>query len=232
MVDLYANDFGGYPPLDKIIAWPPCAAISLKAAEGTYYKPRWFKKQWPLVKQLAGDRYGKTFFRQAYTFLKFDLLGMTQADYFLQAIDEAGGWGDGDFPVSIDAEAGSEHNTNRKAGKQQIIDCISTCAERLKGATGRPVILYGIGILRDHRIIGRLGCDYLWAANYNAHLPASEYTSLGWKVSELFAWQYAGTPDGGKLAGYPLTVPGCGQKTLDMSALQIKDLPGLCAERV
>lgn len=233
LVDTYAGDFAGKPPLDKMLAWPACCGISLKATEGTYYKARqWFGTYWTAARHLAGDRYGVSWFRMAYHYLKFDQVGALQADYFLQAIDEAGGWGPGDLPASVDVELGGDHDSNRKASKQQIIDCTSGFAERYKGATGRPLILYGIGAMLDHGITSRMGCDLLWIPRYDATLPRQEYEECGWDVESLFGWQYTGTePHKAALAGYPLTIPGT-NLLADLTAVQVKDLAELCGTRV
>ncbi len=231
LVDAFAGDFAGKPPISKMVVWAQCCGLVLKATEGTYYKGQsWLRTYWPLAKTMAGARYGRTWFRGAYLYLKFNLLGYLQADYFLQAIDEVGGWDAGDLPPIVDCELGSDHDTNQKASKAQIEDCVSTCADRLKGALGRPVILYGIGAMREKGITSRMGCDLLWIPNYTAKLFAKEYVDYGWDTASLFGWQYSGTESGGKLAGYPYKIPGTTEYA-DLTAVQVKDLRALCDQR-
>jgi hypothetical protein len=267
LVDLYAGDFNGKPPIAKCAAWTACCGVVLKATEGLFYDPAgWFDPAWKAVRtarrrtrtlpgipavpgtmpstEIVDDEYGVTWFRGAYLFLKFAQMGALQADKYLAAVHRAGGWGPGDLPPIIDVELGNPghpdghggvagRNPNQNATRAQIIDCVSSCAERLKDETGRPIICYGIGAMREQhpKITSRMSCDYLWPANYNASLPRHTYEEIGWDAASLFAWQYCGDPDGGKLEGYPTTIPGT-REHADLSAVQVKDLPALCAQRV
>ena len=65
--------------------------------EGTGYNDGgWFEANWPAVRDARGDRYDVTWFRGSYLFLRFAAAGAAQADAYLRAIDEAGGWDSGD----------------------------------------------------------------------------------------------------------------------------------------
>jgi hypothetical protein len=97
-VDVFADDVNGKPAWDVLVNTPNYYGAIIKATEGTYYDGgAWFKKNWPAVKDIGAARYGKTWFRGAYHFLKFNIDGTRQADYYLNAINVAGGWDAGDI---------------------------------------------------------------------------------------------------------------------------------------
>lgn len=209
---MFVDTYSGAPQPDwaKLVAAGPawCGAI-IKATEGTGFAPAWFGRNWPVVRALAGDRYSVDWFRGAYHFLKFNADGAKQADFYLDMIDNAGGWDLGDFWPVVDVELGGESNSNQSASKQQIIDCTTAFANRCKQRTGRAVMLYGNGAMRDKQINDRMGCDWLWCPRYTATLPKEIYERAGWTTDRLVAWQYAG--DGvGALANYPRSAPGLG----------------------
>lgn len=209
-VDVYAGDLGGVPKWNTLVLLgAPWHGAVIKATEGVSYRPPWFAINWRAIWQAAGERYGVDFFRGAYHFLKFNVDGAEQADYYLKAIELAGGWNVGDLWPIVDVELGGDTNSNQKASAQQIIDCTSAFAARVKQESGRKVMLYGNGAMRDKGIKNKMGCDLLWCPRYTATLPAEIYERAGWSISELFAWQYSG--DGvGALVGYPLFPPGFG----------------------
>lgn len=220
IVDLYSGDLGGKPKWKQLISLnAPWHGAILKATEGTTYTSSWFTKNWNDVKVLGGERYGTDWFRGAYHFLKFNEDGAKQADFYLSTVEKAGGFKVGDFWPIVDVELGSEKNSNQHATGQQIIDCTTKFAERCKLTTGRKVVLYGNGAMRDRQIKDRMGCSYLWCARYTATLPSEIYTRAGWSADELLMWQYSG--DGTAfLAGYPASPPGFGK--CDVSALVMK----------
>lgn len=209
-VDVYAGDLGGIPKWNTLVLLgPPWHGAVIKATEGISYRPTWFADNWKAIKLAAGMRYAKDFFRGAYHFLKFNVDGAAQADYYLGAIEAAGGWSVGDFWPIVDVELGSKTNSNQTASAKQIIDCTRAFAERVKKASGRKVVLYGNGAMRDRGIKDKMGCDLLWCPRYTATLPREIYERAGWDLEDLFAWQYSG--DGkGALAGYPMYPPGFG----------------------
>jgi hypothetical protein len=165
-VDVYPLDLGGKPDWNILVNTPKFYGAILKATQGSkgYYNDRgWFKKNWPLLKDVAPDRYGVTWFRGAYLFLNFWDDGAAQADNYLEVITDAGGWDTGDMFPFIDVELGNDgsngghRNRNHDASTQQIIDCTTTCADRIRDATGRNVILYGRGAMRDRGINSKMG---------------------------------------------------------------------------
>jgi GH25 family lysozyme M1 (1,4-beta-N-acetylmuramidase) len=197
-VDVYALDLHGKPDWDVLVNTPKFFGAILKSTEGVHYDGGdWFKKNWPAVKTAGADRYGKTWFRGAYHFLKFNQDGAQQADYYLANIDAAGGWDGGDIIPIIDVELGndgsknpSKRNSNRDASAQQIIDCTSACAERLRSRTGRRVMLYGRGAMRDKAIKSRMSCDIVWNPSYTAKMVRNGLEA--WNLSDIALWQYCG----------------------------------------
>ncbi len=223
-VDLYQKDLNGVPNwnvLEKL--GPPWHGAILKATEGTYYHPPWFKHNWQLVRSvgLTSGRYDtdtSDWFRGAYHFLKFNQDGVKQADFYLAAVEAAGGWDVGDFWPVVDVELGGEKNSNQLASKQQIVDVTTAFAHRCTEILGRKVVLYGNGAMHERGITDRMGCSYLWPARYTETLPKRVYEDIGWSLETLLLWQFCG--DGvAKLAGYPHEVPGFGK--VDISALVI-----------
>jgi GH25 family lysozyme M1 (1,4-beta-N-acetylmuramidase) len=210
LVDVYSGDLGGKPNWKAVAAAPNFVGGIMKATEGTAFNTSWFKKNWPVVRSIAGDRYGQTWFRGAYHFLKFNKDGRAQADFYLKTINDAGGFDVGDIIPIVDVELGNESNSNHKASAQQIIDCTSAWAERVKKEADQQVMLYGNGAMRDKSIKDRMGCDWLWIPRYTPTLPKKMYERAGWDLSKVALWQYCG--DGtASLAGYPKEVAGFGK---------------------
>jgi GH25 family lysozyme M1 (1,4-beta-N-acetylmuramidase) len=221
IVDVYSLDLGGKPNWDALAAAPSFVGAILKATEGLAFDTTWLKKNWPRVKDVAADRYGTTWFRGAYHFLKFNKDGAAQADFFLKAIDDAGGFDVGDIIPIVDVELGNDgkpddqgrvrpRNSNWDASAQQIIDCTSAWAERVKVRTGMEVMLYGNGAMRDKGIKNRMNCDWLWIPRYTETLPKNIYERAGWTLDRVAIWQYCG--DGSAaLPGYPREVPDFGK---------------------
>lgn len=214
-LDIYQGDYN-LPDLKKVAADHDYYGVILKATEGNYYSPSWFLKHWDDVKKAAPDRYGLGWFRGAYCYLKFNLSGKAQAEYYVDFIEKAGGWDVGDLWPIVDVERGHEGGVNWLAKRQQVIDVTSEWATRAKELLGRPVMLYGNGIMRDLQIKSRMNCDWLWIPRYTEELPAEIYTRAGWSRDRLWSWQYYG--DGAcKLPRYPTITP-LGQKG-DISVL-------------
>jgi GH25 family lysozyme M1 (1,4-beta-N-acetylmuramidase) len=216
LVDYYEKD--PVPDLSAVSSNPRYVGAIIKASEGLYYGGKdWFPDQWSSIHEQVG--YGNTWFRGCYHFLKFNQDGVEQADYYLQTVEAAGGWDKGDLWPIVDVELGSETNSNRKAKAPQVIECTKTFAERVTKVTGRQVMLYGNGAMRDLSISDRMGCDWLWCPRYTATLPSFIYERAGWSVEQLVMWQYAG--DGtGILPNYPTTTPD--GKKIDHSALVLQ----------
>lgn len=215
LVDVYQKDFNGNPNWPAFLAYPHSIGAILKATEGLYYRPDWFAKQWRTVENAAGARYGVDFFRGAYHYLIFKNDGKAQADFYMAAINLAGGFCCDILPV-VDVELGGDKSANRQASKQQIVDCVSNFSARIKETTGRKVILYGGNAMAEHGITDHMGCDWLWVARYAPALPAETYLRIGWKLDQVLLWQYAGVPDGCFLKDYPYDIPGFGEADLSV----------------
>ncbi|MBV9247619.1 MAG: hypothetical protein JO227_00015 [Acetobacteraceae bacterium] len=216
-VDLYSGDdgrlVGKTPNWDVLAGSKGFFGVILKAWDGTSFNDGgWFQRHWPAVREAGGDRYGVSWFRGAYLFLEFAQDGAEQADAYLKAVEGAGGWDSGDILPIIDAEQGGETHPNRRASKQQVIDCVTACANRINGQVNRRVMLYGRGLMRDLEINDRMGCDVVWNPAYTATMV--RHGLEAWSLEEIVLWQYCG--DGtAAIATLPHSVPGFG--ACDMS---------------
>lgn len=209
IVDLYQQDLGPHPPWTVLATSPHYFGAVIKATEGTHYAPQWFADNWRALRNVVPGRYGSTWFRGAYHFLRLNEPGTPQADYYLNAIDRAGGWGQGDIVPIVDVELGGERNPNRRASKQQIIDNTTMWAERVRARTGRRVCLYGRGAMRDLDIRSRMGCQLVWNPSYTARMVMNGLEA--WTVDDVGLWQYGGDGVGDTSAHHlPLKVPGFG----------------------
>ena len=225
IADVFSGDHSGL--VGGAPDWPALAAATglyggiIKAWEGKSFSDTgWFAQNWPAVREAGGDRYGKSWFRGAYLFLIFGRTGSEQGDAYLKAIDDAGGWGAGDIHPIIDVELGHDAvpatatkparaaHPNQNASKQQVIDCATACAERIREVTGKKVILYGRRAMHHLGIKDRMGCDMVWNPSYtpDMHLGGLE----AWDPSDIVMWQYRG--DARSLAkGLPQSIPGFGE---------------------
>jgi GH25 family lysozyme M1 (1,4-beta-N-acetylmuramidase) len=222
LVDVYSEDLGGTPNWPALLEAPNVVGAILRATEGTgFSRPSWFATNWAAVHDLCPERYGSTWFRGAYHFLKFNQDGAAQADFYLKVIEDAGGFDVGDIVPIVDVELGNDgqpdengksrpRNSNWDASGQQIVDCTSAFAARIREQTGQQTMLYGNGAMRDKSITDRMGCDWLWVPRYTALLPRDIYERAGWTLDSVAMWQYCG--DGtGFLADYPTSFAGFGK---------------------
>lgn len=207
-------------------AGPPWHGVILKATEGragaAWEAPSlaWFGRHWPAVRHGGGERYGSSWFRGAYHFLRVREDGAAQADHYLATIERAGGWDVGDLWPIVDVESS---RANAGATRAQVEDVTSSWVERVRQRTGRDVVLYAGYWLAELGITSRMGCSWLWYAAYTRTLARATYERIGWDAASLWAWQYAGADARGplaELAGYPHTTP---IGDADISALM---LPG------
>jgi GH25 family lysozyme M1 (1,4-beta-N-acetylmuramidase) len=229
-VDLFSGDdgrlVGKHPNWQVLASTKGYFGAILKAWDGTKFNDAgWFQHHWPAVRAGGGDRYGDTWFRGTYLFLEFSQSGADQADAYLQAVDSAGGWDHGDILPIVDAEQGGEGkpamngkpavpaHPNRSATKQQVIDCVTACAYRIRERTGRRVILYGRGVMRDLGINDRMGCDLVWNPAYTSTMV--RHGLEAWTLEDVVLWQYCG--DGtAAVASLPRSVPGFGSCDLSV----------------
>lgn len=204
---------GEDPPWEVLAAHPLMAGVIIKATQGLSYAPTWFTRHWPRVRDVARLRYGDTWFRGCYHYLDCTVDGEAQADYFLDHVERAGGWGNGDIMPIVDVERGGP---NGNVDAQQVIAVTEAFARRVRARTGRGVILYGRGIMRDLGITSRMGCDWVWNPSYTREMVTNGLAPA-WSVDDVVLWQYAGDGAGDSSAhGLPLTIDGF-PKDMDMS---------------
>lgn len=212
--DVYRNDAGGHPDWSALAADSRFFGAILKATEGTSYAAGepWFLANWPAARAAGGTRSGVTWFRGCYHYLLMADSGAQQAEYYLQMVSKAGGFGDGDLPPIVDVERGSQSSSNHKASKQQVMDVTSEWVETVKSALGCKVMLYGRGAMRDLGITDRMGCDTLWAPQYNWTLDST--SDIGWPANLVTFWQYTDGQD--NFTSYPDAAPGIGKDDLNL----------------
>jgi len=201
-VDLYPKDLDGHPDVAKLIAAGlPWAGLIVKVSEGLVSYDDWLKVVWPAARQT--DRYGDTWWRGAYHYVRFDKDPLAQVDAFMRAVDKAGGWGKGDLRVVLDVErADNPPNVTR----MQIEQCVGSMSTHLQARTGRSPILYGGELLFSTGITSHMNCWKLWIARYASDLPAEVYNRIGWLLKDLLMWQYCGDGES-YLGNYPKTSP-------------------------
>jgi GH25 family lysozyme M1 (1,4-beta-N-acetylmuramidase) len=227
--DVYSKSANGRPDWDTLATDPRFFGAIIKALEGTSFPAGapWFAQQWPALRKAGGDLYGKTWFRGCYHYLTLTSDGAVQAQALLQTVEEAGGWGPGDLPAICDVERGQEGSTNHGASKQQVIDVTSKWAETVKRALGGTVILYGRGAMRDLGITDHMGCDYLWAPQYNYELEESKVTQIGWEMKDVKLWQY--TDGTSHFTSMPNAAPGIGASDMSQFLGSLGELQALVA---
>jgi GH25 family lysozyme M1 (1,4-beta-N-acetylmuramidase) len=215
-IDVYADDLDGSPAWPAAAADPQVAGAILKATQGLYYSdPSWLATNWRAIH--AVDRsVGTDWFCGAYHYLDAAANGDTQAAFFLQNLEAAGGLGVLDLWAIVDVESAD----NTGASAQQFIDATSAFAAGIQSRTGRSTMLYGGEAMRSLGIKSRMGCSWLWTASYTSTLPKSEIHEMGWTEARLWGWQYQGTGCPGELAGYPTSIPGfAGTGDVDLTVM-------------
>lgn len=223
---------GNAPNFDAIAAAPDMVGCIIKSSQGLGpgvspdqgHSLTWFKDNWPRVRAAGGARYGTRWFRGLYHYAT-TTSGAAQADYVLQAVDRAGGWGAGDLPPAWDLEGAAWSSA------QQIIDVSSTFADRIKQRLGRSPILYTGSIWRKFGVKDRAGFNALWTT----HMDLME--AFGWTNASVILHQYVGSgkywnPAGRPAQlGYPTEVPGLGA-TVDMNVVMDGGVPATSIDRV
>ena len=219
-VDLFSGDGRGPDDIRKLArAGAPWHGLMVKATEGLYYHgDPWLAKVWPVAHGVddprIDERLGVDWWVTAYHYFIAHQDPVAQAHSFLAEIAKVGGWTRGTIYPCVDVEEGNQ--IGGMTGTR-VVDGVSKWVEVVKAETGRDVVLYGGHWLRELGIRDRMGCVGLWLAAYTAHLQPHLYTSAGWDLETLFAWQYNGDGES-YLAGYPHTTP-LGPE--DISALTI-----------
>ena len=217
-----ASHWQGESPNWKLIA-EHCTGLILKATQGLHYAPSWFTRHWQAVRDIGGDRYGSTWLRGAYHYLDFFASGARQADVFLDHVERAGGWGHGDIMPIVDVEHG---RGNVDADGRMVIARVEAFVTRVKARTGRGVILYGRGALRDLNIRSTMGCAGAWNPSQTLEMEMHGLEAYG--LERVMLWQYTnGTSGSSEAHGCPLRLPGW-KGGLDLSVyVQGKERPTL-----
>lgn len=213
--DCYRGDGVDPAKLPALLTDRRFVGCIIKATQGDYYSPDWFAPMWKVIRSLALTRAmnlaedGTHFLRGAYHFLDFSIGGARQADYYLAAIDKAGGWDANDIIPIMDVERGQDSSRNHGAIASKVVDVASAFAARITDVTKRPVMLYGRGAMLDLGITSKLGCSIAWNPSYTAAMRPMD--AAGWHLDEIALWQYAGDGVGeGASKGLPNSVPAFG----------------------
>lgn len=223
-VDLYPLDFDNPrtehviedPPWEQLLADDRVRGVILKATDGERWAfGGWLRRNYARLVALLGGERGVTRLLGGYAFLQLTRPGAPQADYLVSELTAAG-WRDDDILGVADVELGNDgskdprrRHPNQDASRQQIIDCTSTFAERVRSLTGRPCMLYGRGGLRDRGIVGKLGCDRAWNPAYTRTMVTHGLEAF--TLDEIVLWQYDG--DGAAdttVTGLPKQIAGHG----------------------
>lgn len=197
----------------------------VKCSEGLGWGIRnedWFRRCWPEIRRVGGDRYGVDWFRGCYHFLRFQQDGAMQADYCLNLIEQAGGWGEGDLMLWVDVEEGGQGNwaggerleaitdpAKRARLANEVTRCTTAFVTRVKARyPGMRVGIYGRGVFRDLQMVScRFSADGVANPAYTEHMPSMQ--AYGWPLEDVVEWQLCG--DGVVYAkGFPSKIPGWG----------------------
>lgn len=214
---------GNAPNFDAIAAAPNMVGCIIKSSQGVGpgvspqhgHSLTWFRDNWPRVRAagegyLKGWRYGRSWFRGCYHYATPTPGGDAQADYMLNTVEKAGGWGEGDLAPAWDLEG------DDWSSRQQIVDVSSAFSARIKSRLGKEPILYTGSVWRKFGVKERAGFGAMWSPHLNLMEP------YGWPNSSYVLWQYVGD---GKywnpayaVFGYPTGVPGLNAKA-DMNVV-------------
>lgn len=227
--DVYPGDLGANPPfhvLPGLVAMDKeVVGCYVKASEGLGWgaaNEDWFRRAWRELRTVGGDRYGVDWFRSCYHFLRFEVDGARQADYFCDLVDSAGGWGEGDMMPWVDIEEGGQGHwaggqrledikdpMKRARLAQEITERAASFIKRFKERTGLRIMVYGRGVFRDLGMSSaRFGADGVANPAYTEHMPSME--AYGWPLRDVQFWQACG--DGEVYAkGFPKELPGWGK---------------------
>jgi len=218
--DIYENDLGPSPNFGALAVQPGVVGCIIKATQGVTYSPAWFTRNWNAVGAAGAARYD-SWFRGCYHFATPTPGGAAQADYYLKAVQAAGGWGATDIAPIYDLEG------TAWSSAQQIVDVGSAFADAVAQATGKTPILYAGALIRDLHISDRMG----YGRMFSPHLDMS---GAGWSALDFALWQYAGD---GKLYdpasavyGYPTAIDGWG--ATDMSVVYSGGSPATDIDQV
>jgi GH25 family lysozyme M1 (1,4-beta-N-acetylmuramidase) len=227
--DVYPDDLGASPPFHVLpglkASGHEVVGCYVKCSEGVGWgatNEQWFRRAWRELRRVGGDRYGTDWFRGCYHFLRFQEDGARQADYLLDLIESAGGWGPGDLVPWVDIEemgqgswAGGKRleditdRSTRTRLANEVTRCAGDFVARVKQRhPGMRVGVYGRGLFRDLGMSAcRFGGDLAVNPAYIATMPPMD--AYGWPTGDVGFWQLTG--DGVVHAqGFPTDLPGWG----------------------
>jgi GH25 family lysozyme M1 (1,4-beta-N-acetylmuramidase) len=229
LVDLYRGDIDK-PDFDVLLGLQPTFIGGiLKTTDGVAYNTAWFLANLPRLKAAGGDRLGTSWFWGGYHFARFSQSGVRQAEFYLSTIEKVGGFDASAILPIIDVELGNEREANYRASATQIEDVTAAFANKVKAETGRRMMLYGRGALRDKKIATKMSCDVVWDPAYTEKMECnglcphdpdgSENSFKGpWSIDDIVLWQYCGdgTEYVKKLPGF---LPAFGDGKVDISVV-------------
>ncbi len=205
IVDLAASDGIGRSGVETLVAAGyPWAGLSMQGSHGLAMVGAWFNTMWSASSRgSVGERYGKDWFRMAYHYLLVAQDPTAQADVALTAVQEAGGWDDGDLWLGVDVERGEQP---AGATKADVEASVSAFAARVLERTGRRPLLYAGSYTRDLGITSRMGCCLLWYPQWSSSLNWATVQRMGWDMKTTLLWQCAGDSTA-SVPGYPTVTP-------------------------
>lgn len=187
-----------------VAAGYPWAGISLQGSHGLGMVGRWFDENWRASgRAVVGARYGVDWFRMAYHYLLVAQDGAAQADVALAAVDQAGGWDDGDLWLGVDVERGEQPAIATAAQVQAVVEAF---AARVLRRTGKRPLLYAGSYTRDLGISSRMGCCMLWYPQWSSTLNWSTVQRMGFDMQTTLLWQVTGDAPA-SVPGYPSVTP-------------------------
>lgn len=232
-VDLYQLDLDNPrtpqiedPPWEAAFANPNLVGAILKVSQGVSWPKKysdWFERNFRALGEMFGSDRGSKRFIGGYLYAQFFQNPVHQAELYMQSMERAG-WTPGlDIVPILDVEGGGERAANRRASDQQVIDCVAKAAEWLRGHTGKGVMLYGRGLMRDLSIVSKMGCDRVWNPSYTKEMVTNGLTGrlpdgerAPWQLEDIKLWQYGGDGVGdARVHHLPLELKGFGK--VDMS---------------
>lgn len=213
------------PPWEKAFTNPHLFGTILKAWDGVNYGGAyadWFVRNFKKLTAMVGAARGWSRFFGGYLFAQAFQSPAAQAEAYLKVM-LAAGWGALDIVPIVDVEEGGERAANRRASAQQWVDCVSTIVEWLKVRTGRGVMLYGRGAMREQSIGSKMGCDRVWDPAYTERIVTNGLVGVlpngkpaPWTLIDVKLWQYGGDGVGvSNVHHLPLELVGFGK--IDMS---------------
>lgn len=184
------------PPWSAILATPEVRGVILKANDGVAYPARyaqWFIDNFKVVCSLLGDARGATALVGGYHYAQLGQSPEAQAERYVRALGYAG-WDERDVMPVVDVEA-PEGSDNARASATQVVDCVSAMVTRIKQLTGRRVMLYGRGVMRDLGIRSKMNCDAVWNPSATQQIELNGLTRVQghpgpWSIEDVALWQY------------------------------------------